>query len=301
MIYVEIRIRGSLDELWRRTQQPELHERWDLRFSEIVYLPRPQESAPQRFSYATRIGFGLRIRGEGESEGSRAGADGERVSALRFWSRDPKSLIREGSGYWRYVPTPDGIRFLTWYSYRTRFGAAGRLLDAILFRPLMGWATAWSFDRLRLWIEQGIDPGVSAERGLLHAVARVGIALVFLYQGLVPKLLYRHPTEAAMLLAAGLPASAADVGVVLIGLGEVAAAGVLLAAWRARWPLAATAVAMPAALAAVAWSSPGTLAAAFNPVALNLATAALAVIGWVAGRDVPSAARCLRRRPAGEP
>ena len=301
MIYVEIRIRGSLDEVWRRTQQPELHERWDLRFSEIVYLPRPHESAPQQFSYATRIGFGLRIRGEGESEGSRAGADGERVSALRFWSRDPKSLIREGSGYWRYVPTPDGIRFLTWYSYRTRFGAAGRLLDAMLFRPLMGWATAWSFDRLRLWVEKGIDPGVSAERGLIHAVARVGVALVFLYQGLVPKLLYRHPTETAMLIAAGLPAPAADVAVVLIGLGEVAAAGVLLAAWRARWPFATIAVAMAAALAAVAWTAPGTLPAAFNPVALNLATAALAVIGWVAGRDLPSAARCLRRRPAGEP
>ena len=36
-IYVEIRVRGSLEELWRRTQQPE-----------IVYLPRPHEAAPQQ-------------------------------------------------------------------------------------------------------------------------------------------------------------------------------------------------------------------------------------------------------------
>jgi DoxX-like family len=301
VIYVEIRIRGPMDELWRRTQQPELHERWDLRFSEIEYLPRPDEGAPQRFSYATRIGLGRRIRGDGEREGHRAAADGERVSALRFWSRDPKSLIREGSGYWRYVPTPDGIRFLTWYGYRTRFGAVGRLLDALLFRPLLGWATAWSFDRLRLWIEKGIDPAVAAERSLIHALARASVALVLLYQGLVPKLLFRHPSESAMLLAAGLSGPAADVAVTLIGLGEVAAAGVLLAAWRARWPFAATAVAMAAALAAVAWSSPGTLPAAFNPVALNLSVGALALIGWAAGRDLPSAARCLRRRPAGEP
>jgi hypothetical protein len=299
-IYVEIRIRGGMDELWRRTQDPALHERWDLRFSEIVYLPRPDETRPQRFRYATRIGFGLGIRGEGESEGSRANAGGERVSALKFWSGDTKSLILEGSGYWRYVPTSDGIRFLTWYSYRTRFGWPGRLLDATLFRPIMGWATAWSFDRLRLWIEKGIDPAVSGQRAVIHAVARLCIAFVFLYHGLVPKLLYRHPTELAILLDAGLPASAAAMALVLIGLAEVAFAGVILAAWRTRWPFVATVVLMLGALAGVAHNSPGTLPAAFNPVTLNLSMAALAVIGWAASRDLPSAARCLRERPVSD-
>jgi hypothetical protein len=297
-IYVEIRIRGDMDELWRRTQDPDLHERWDLRFSEIVYLPRLDETAPQQFSYATRIGFGLRIRGAGESVGSRVGAGGERVSALTFWSRDTKSLILEGSGYWRYVPTPDGIRFLTWYSYRTRFGLAGRLLDRVLFRPMMGWATAWSFDRLRLWIEQGIDPAVSGQRAVIHAVARLGIALVFLYHGLVPKLLYHDPTELAMLLAAGVPDALGDRALIAIGLGEVAFAGVLLAAWRTSWLLLATAVAMVGALGGVAASSPSVLRTAFNPVTLNLSVAALAVIGWVAARDLPSAAHC-RREPGG--
>jgi DoxX-like family len=299
-IYVEIRIRASIDEVWRRTQDPGLHERWDLRFSEIVYLPRPDETVPQRFSYATRIGFGLGIRGEGESEGSRANASGERVSALKFWSGDPKSLILEGSGYWRYVPTPDGVRFLTWYSYRTRFGWPGRLLDATLFRPIMGWATAWSFDRLRLWIEKGVEPAVSAQRAVIHAVARLCIAFVFLYHGLVPKLLYRHPTELTMLLDAGVHASAADMVLMLIGLAEVAFAGVMVSAWRARWPFIATAVLMLGALAGVAYSSPGILVEAFNPVTLNLSMVALAVIGWAASRDLPSAARCLRERPGSD-
>ncbi len=48
--------------------------------------------------------------------------DLHRRSALRFWSHDPRSLILEGSGYWRYVPSVDGVRFLTSYDYRTRFG-----------------------------------------------------------------------------------------------------------------------------------------------------------------------------------
>ena len=156
-IYVETRIRAPLQAVWENTQRPELHERWDLRFTSIEYLPRSSDDEPQRFRYATRIGFGLRIEGTGESVGDRDGARG-RTSALTFRSHDPKSLIREGSGYWRYVPTADGVRFLTRYDYQPRWGIAGRMVDRLLFRPLLGWATAWSFDRLRLWLEQGIPP-----------------------------------------------------------------------------------------------------------------------------------------------
>ena len=50
-IYVEIRIRGAVEELWRLTRTPELHERWDLRFTSITYLERADPSEPQRFRY----------------------------------------------------------------------------------------------------------------------------------------------------------------------------------------------------------------------------------------------------------
>ena len=107
-IYVEILVRAPMDILWRHTQDPALHERWDLRFSTIEYLPRASEAEPQRFRYATRIGFGLGIAGEGESVGRRDFPAGERLSALKFSSEDAFSLIREGSGYWKYVPTLGG-------------------------------------------------------------------------------------------------------------------------------------------------------------------------------------------------
>src|SRR5262249_34443556 len=119
-IYVEILIHAPMDALWEHTQNPALHERWDLRFSSIEYLPRPSEVEPQRFRYATRIGFGLQVAGEGESLGERDLPEGRRVSSLKFSSDDSRSIIREGSGYWKYIPTADGIRFLTWYDYRTR-------------------------------------------------------------------------------------------------------------------------------------------------------------------------------------
>ena len=45
-IYVEVRVRGSMEDLWRLTQEPALHRRWDLRFSEIRYLPRRDPAQP---------------------------------------------------------------------------------------------------------------------------------------------------------------------------------------------------------------------------------------------------------------
>jgi hypothetical protein len=47
-IYVEIPISGSMDELWEKTQNPQLHQRWDLRFNQIEYFlarpPNPRNS-----------------------------------------------------------------------------------------------------------------------------------------------------------------------------------------------------------------------------------------------------------------
>jgi hypothetical protein len=168
-IYVEIPVRASMDALWAKTQEPEQHERWDIRFSTIEYLPRPDESQPQRFLYETRIGFGLKIAGEGETVGTCERNGGMRTSALKFWSDDAKSLIETGSGYWKYIPENGGVKFLTLYDYKTRFGVIGRFFDGILFRPIMTWATAWSFDCLRLWIEEGKDHG-----GIRLDVSRLG-------------------------------------------------------------------------------------------------------------------------------
>jgi hypothetical protein len=97
-IYVEVLIQGPIDVLWQHTQDPSLHERWDLRFSTIRYLPRSDQE-PQHFLYTTRVGFGLEITGRGESSGKRDLPSGRRVSSLKFSSDDPRSIIREGSGY----------------------------------------------------------------------------------------------------------------------------------------------------------------------------------------------------------
>lgn len=159
-IYVEALIRADPEDVWRRSQNPADHARWDGRFGEISYLPGTD---PQRFRYAT---FG--VSGVGITAGDRWQADGRRTSALRFSSPNPLSPIRSGAGYWRYVPTADGVRFLTGYDYVPGWG---RGIDRFV-RPLMGWLTAWSFDRLRLWLESGIPPERSRNRAAAEVFAR---------------------------------------------------------------------------------------------------------------------------------
>jgi DoxX-like family len=298
-IYVEIPIHASMEELWEKTQNPQLHQRWDLRFSQIEYLPREGDE-PQRFLYRTRVGFGLKIDGQGESVGERDGDGGARTSSLKFWSEDPKSLIKTGSGYWKYVPGENTIRFFTWYDYETRFGALGKLVDRCVFRPLLGWATAWSFDRLRLWIEKGISPEASRDRAIVYALARGTAAFIWFYHGLVPKLLYHDKAELDLLSRIGTSPQNLSRAATLAGIVEIAFAILLVALWRLTWPLWLTFVLMMAGIPVVAASAPSYLTAAFNPVTLNVSLAALALIAIVAKRDLPTAARC-RRTPEKNP
>ncbi|WP_027659089.1 SRPBCC family protein [Salinispora fenicalii] len=168
-IYVETMITTSVDEVWRATQDPAEHRRWDARFGRIDPIPG---SSPARFRYATTVAPGLTISGWGVHAGERDRPDGSRSSALRFGSDDPRSLIAVGSGYWRYLPTASGVRFLTGYTYTPRWGPLGRAFD-LAFRPLFGWATAWSFDRLRIWLEHGVAPEQARRNAAREALARL--------------------------------------------------------------------------------------------------------------------------------
>lgn len=182
-IYVEINIASDIETLWEYTQNPVLHKEWDLRFSDITYLHKlPDE--PQRFLYETRIGFGLKVSVMGESMGDIRPQSSERVSALAFASDHPLSLIKDGRGYWRYIERDNGdITFLTQYQYETAWGLPGRWIDRFLFRPLLGWATAWSFDALRLWIEQSRHPKISVRFGFVYVLMCLVFSLYWFFQG----------------------------------------------------------------------------------------------------------------------
>ncbi len=294
-LYIETWIDADLESLWEATQEPDEHERWDLRFSDIAYAPRPDESEPQQFTYETRIGFGLGVAGHGESMGDRAD-DGTRTSALRFWSDEPISLIEEGTGYWKYIPEDGGVRFLTGYNYTTRWGKLGRLFDRLVFRPLMVWATAWSFDRLRMWLEDDVSPEASRRQAISHTIARVGLGIVLVYQGLVPKLLGPHPTERALageILPQALPL---DASLFALGVVEVFVGLAVLTLWHRRSVLVlAGALAVPVTAGGLL-ARPSLLAHPLSPALLGVTMLALAAVGYVTATGLPSARRCITDR-----
>lgn len=294
-IYVEHAIRAPLDEVWRLTQTPDLHERWDLRFSSITYLPRPSENEPQRFRYATRLGLGIEVCGWGETVGSQEGPE-RRASALKFGSDDPKAIIRAGAGYWKYEALPDGsLRFLTGYDYEPRWGITGRVFDAIAFRPVMGWATAWSFDRMRLWAERGLPPESSRRAAVAHAIARLTLSFVFLWHGLVPKLIERHPLEAEFLTRTGIGEATAWRFVTAAGIGEMLWAIALLVFFSARWPVVLSAMALVGLMIGAGAVKPEVLFAPFNPLSFTVTLVALCAIDAITLKDCPQASRCLRK------
>ena len=99
-IYVESRMRVPMEQLWDATQEPEQHQRWDVRFGSITYLLKV-DGEPQRFTYATTVAPDIPVAGTGESLGDRDRPDGTRWSGLKFWAKDRRSIIDAGAGYWR--------------------------------------------------------------------------------------------------------------------------------------------------------------------------------------------------------
>ena len=57
-----------MEDLWAKTQDPKLHERWDLRFTGIKYMEKGERDKAQRFEYTRSFGP-VTIKGIGETVG----------------------------------------------------------------------------------------------------------------------------------------------------------------------------------------------------------------------------------------
>ncbi|MFJ7971796.1 DoxX-like family protein [Psychrobacillus sp. NPDC096389] len=295
-IYVEIAIDAEMDKLWDATQMPEQHEQWDLRFSSITYLPK-QENEPQHFEYKTNIGFGLSIAGWGKSVGTFHAKDDSRTSSLHFGTDQAISIIREGKGYWKYKPEQNSIKFLTQYDYETNFGAIGRFFDHLIFRPLIGWATALSFDVLKRWLEKGEAPISQYRRFFSHWMITFLFAFVWIYQGLVPKLIMMHPSEVSMtgsLLS--ITGSEAYSLVTTIGMAEIIFGLIWLLYHHKKRLLKLQLILFPLLTLSAFIAEPASFSHPFNPFTFNAVLFALSIIGFFTSNDIPTAKSCKRKR-----
>lgn len=122
-------------------------------------------------------------------------------------------------------------------------------------------------------------------------LARLALALVFIWHGLAPKILWLSPDEVAMIGAHGLPdypLFPPEVIARIAGVAEILLGIVLLTVRRQRWPLLVAGAVLLALLLDVALFSPHLLIQAFNPLSTNLAALALCAVAWLA--EAPSAA-----------
>nr|WP_091183597.1 DoxX-like family protein [Paenibacillus catalpae] len=295
-IYVELNIHADLEKLWAYTQTAELHEQWDLRFSKITYLPRKSGNSPQAFLYETRIGFGLQISGTGRTKSSVHSETGGRLSTLAFGSEQPISLIRHGAGYWQYRPNADSVTFLTKYDYATRFGIPGQWFDRLLFRPLFGWATALSFDILRLWLEKQIPPSVSLQRIMLHYLSTAILSFLWLYEGLIPKWMFPEAGELAVMQSMNIFQGTELIALQWLGGAEILLGLLLLHYHRSKWIYGLQLIGLLGLTAGALVGGSSLLAEPFNPLVLSAAMIGLGLTGMWTCRELPNASNCIRKK-----
>ena len=114
----------------------------------------------------------------------------------------------------------------------------------------------------------------------VHFIARVVVGFVWIYHGAVPKLLFQHQDELAIVRSAGVSVESAPTIVNWIGVAEILIGlCVLCGIPSVRWPFIFTILFGIGVTAGAAIQSPHFLVAAFNPVSLNVQLIALSVIG----------------------
>jgi LPXTG-motif cell wall-anchored protein len=294
-IYVEIPIEADMERLWNATQDPELHTQWDLRFTSITYLPK-EEGEPQLFSYKTNIGF-MTIEGWGKSAGEHNAKDGSRTSSLHFGTDQKISIIREGKGYWKYRQADHAITFLTQYDYEVNFGKIGDFFDRLVFRPLIGCATALSFDVLRRWLEKGETPASQYIRFFFSWLIVFLFSFVWLYHGIVPKILLRHPEEIeAVTGLLGLSGQSASNALLMAGIFEALFGLIWLFYRRKKHLFGLQVLLFPLLTLSILFGDPSDFAHPYNPLTFNAALFVLSVIGYVICKDIPTAKSCKRKK-----
>jgi hypothetical protein len=295
-IYVEIPIKAKIDELWEATQKPHLHEQWDLRFSSITYLPK-KENEPQKFTYATNIGFGQKIEGWGKSVGTFNGENGSRTSSLHFGTDQKLSIISEGKGYWKYEPNEEHITFFTQYDYKTNWGVFGTLLDKLAFRPMIGWGTALSFDVLKRWLEKGETPASQYIRFFSSWLITILFAFVWIFHGLVPKIMMMHPTELAMTRSMmEMSDVTAAIIVFVAGIVEVMIGIFWLFYRKKRQLFLFQLIVFPLLTISTFVAGVAYIIHPFTPLTFNSALIVLSIVGYLVSNDLPTAKTCKRKR-----
>lgn len=172
----------------------------------------------------------------------------------------------------------------------------GNVIDFYMFRPLLGWATAWSFDALKLWLEKGLHPRLLIRRTMTYWLVCFLFAFVWMYQGIFPKIIFSHPEEMKM-LSAIIGSTGNSIAILkVIGMLEIIF-GIIWLFPVPKQKLFLLHIFMLIALTIVAgFTNIVSFTEPFNPITLNVLLMGVSIVGYMNSFDLPSAKNCKRKR-----
>ena len=110
-----------------------------------------------------------------------------------------------------------------------------------------------------------------------YALTRFAIALIWIYHGLVPKILFKHASEVE-LVAKGPIIVDAETTIVIAGVVEVLIGLLVLVFWKQPWPIVISLAGFSGLLLGAITLSPELAIQAFNPVTLTVSAIAFCLI-----------------------
>lgn len=119
----------------------------------------------------------------------------------------------------------------------------------------------------------------------IHNLARGTLALVWIYQGLVPKVLFPNSGELEIFRSTGIFPGKELTGVVVLGVAQALLGLFHLAAWRSRAPLRVGLVSLAILGGGGLIARPDLFILPFNPASLILMMVALTVIDLACLRE----------------
>jgi len=118
---------------------------------------------------------------------------------------------------------------------------------------------------------------------LVSTISRVALGLVWLYEGLVPKILFIHSHQEQIMLVqrSGLYWHSAETTLTLLGIAQVLAGLILIIGRAERMAVAVATVAMSVLILLVATGNPAMLTDPFGALAKDVCLVACAATVWI--------------------
>ena len=102
-----------------------------------------------------------------------------------------------------------------------------------------------------------------------YNLSRIAIAFIWIYHGLIPKLICSHSTEME-LVSKGPTLGSPEITIIVAGVIEVIAGLCVIALWRSKWPIQLSLVGFASLLFGSLMIAPEQATHAFNPVTLTV-------------------------------